>query len=336
MLFLFGFTCALLPCVAPIAFAQRAATVWEKRVLVGTIGDRYDVRVTLRRRDRNLTGSYYHESNRISFRDGAGVLYLAGTVNRDGRFSLVERETADRRGAVSGVLRGRLSELSADGAMRLQLVGTWSRPKTKQSTPFVWTEDKYKLGKGVEIFDEKVEVNGVHASVPQLKGIAQAEGFNSAVKALILARLKTLAGATSSVDYDITHADDRFISIRFTDSADQTAAAPFVEVFNYDQHLGRALELADLFDAQTDYMNLLTAQSARIFQRTKYKSGVDTSVDSPAFKKWNVTAKGLLINFDVPPALGRRVDAFLPCDLLVNIIAADGALGHCRQGGAPK
>ena len=49
-----------------------------------------------------------------------------------------------------------------------------------------------------------------------------------------------------------------------------------------------------------------------------------------------VTAKGLLFNFDVPPALGRRVDAFLPCDLLVNVIAADGALKHCRQSTAPK
>ncbi|MEJ7616250.1 MAG: hypothetical protein WKF30_04590 [Pyrinomonadaceae bacterium] len=344
---------------ASAAAATRASRNWEKRILIGTIGGNYDVRITLRRRGRQLTGSYYHESSRLAFRDNASALFLTGNVDQNGRFSLVERETMGARGAPTGILKGRVGEVSTNGDFRLQLIGTWSRPKTNKSTPFVWIEERHELGKNTELSIENIEEKGDRfaavARLPNLKGGKQADAFNAAVKALVLPRLKAFTEAVAAktqknvsktgpvslkVDFEITYADPRVMSVKFEGAVSEAVEnfpEHFAEVLNYDLQLGQVLKLSDLFDPHAAYLELLAKQSARVFRWTRYVNVVNTLPASKAFQSWNLTRQGLLFSFDVPAAFGQKVEAIIPYDMFANMLAADGALSwRQQQPTAPK
>jgi hypothetical protein len=216
------------------------------------------------------------------------------------------------------------------------------------------TTFKYQYGKKPKTF--------VKAVYPQLDGDREDEGithFNDLVNDLLKQEiatfqhnvmqnqqfLKNISKAPSRnnlyIDYDssaIKSDDDHIISIRFTMQGYIAGMAhPFHyhRSLNYDIESKQPLELADLFNHGSDYLQTLSSYSKDVLSRrltNKKMVEEGTAPTASNFKTWNIKPNGILLTFDeyqVAPYVYGAQTVLVPYAYLQDILSPDSLIAGC-------
>ncbi len=330
------------------------------KTLVGTLNNEIEVQMKLTRDGKNLTGTYFYETVREA-------IELTGTIEKDGTCKISEM-TGDKE---TGIFKGRLASEELGGTTTLRFEGTWSKPGGEKALPFALKEQRFVISGGLLnlVAKEKKEENKkdhyeYEISYPQLDGVkdAKTEGFNKAVLNIVnahLSRFKKEApesfdttnpdGQPSGlwIDYDVTMANDDLISVVFNESEYESGAAhpnSFSTTLNYDLQNGKEIKLRDLFNANANYLQTISAQCMRIlsvklkkleaFDENNVKEG--TAPKAENFQSWNITGKGLLFNFDPYEVAAYAVgpqEALVSYENLKAIIKKDSPVAAFLDGG---
>jgi len=250
---------------------------------VGTIGNKYDISMSLERKGADLTGSYFYE------RAGAFNVYesekktlkLKGLIDGDGNVTLTETSSETGNPQKTGEFKGKLDGLSANGAVRLRFSGLWTGGKEGKQIPFSLRELRFDLG-GLSLDSTKERISG--DLVPHLAGAdtTRVEKFNRAVTNLVARRTGEFKKAAAErareaaaakedvsppssllIDYVVTAANKDFISILFTFSEETGGQHPnnYSESFNYDLNRNAPVSLADLFNRNSNYLKVISDYS---------------------------------------------------------------------------
>ncbi|HEX8289750.1 MAG TPA: DUF3298 and DUF4163 domain-containing protein [Pyrinomonadaceae bacterium] len=324
-------------------YAQNKAKIFR-----GEIADK-TVQLTLTRTGDKISGTYYYQKV-------GKDLKLAGSINSEGDFRLDEFAP---NGAKTGEIKGKWKESVDDNGAQLE--GEWMNPKTKENLSFYATEQIIDFSSPAKlisrVFNEqnKLKMYEITAQYPELSGVnpAFAAEFNKLVKDSAMKEINSFKGdmlALTAEDlkfakergvsnylemnYAVELADDNTISIAFANSVYEGGAHPnhFSFTINYDLKNGREIKLGDLFKSNSGY---LKAISDYCIKKLKEDAGEMTDeewlktgagADAKNFKSWNLTRKGILINFDpyqVAPYTAGPQDVLIPFDKLKNILRAE-------------
>ena len=326
---------------------------------VGTIGNKYDISMSLERKGADLTGSYFYEQagafNVYEFEKKA--LKLKGLIDGDGNVTLAETSDETGNPQKTGEFKGKLDGLSANGAVRLRFSGLWTGGKEGKQMPFSLLELRFDLG-GLSLDSTKERISG--ELIPHLAGAdtARVEKFNQAVTNLVARhtgefkkaaaeRAREAAAAKQDdvsppsallIDYVVTAANKDFISILFSFSEETGGQHPnnSTESFNYDLNRNAPVSLADLFNRNSNYLKVISGYSIRELEKL-IKDDIYGEIEKGAgpelknFHSWNITPTGLQINFDTYQ-VGSYVDGpyriVVPYSALKPIIKPDGLLAQ--------
>ena len=300
---------------APVSGVSKAKT------FLGFLSDKR-VELNLTRDGNNLSGTYKYEKV-------GKDLKLSGTIDGAGNFTLQE---TDQAGNKTGEWKGNWKEV--DG--KVTLAGTWKSPKGGDALDFSADELRTEFAGAGKITtktsneENKSKFYSISAEYPELSGVdaAAATTFNQAAKKIADDNnsefKKNLADITTPEDlksykengislydettYGIELANDDVISVMFTDSNFQGGAhgSSITTTLNFDVKNKRILKLADLFEPNSNYLKTLSELSTADLKVKLKKDdmldnemlGEGTSPKEENFKSWNLTKKGLLINFD--------------------------------------
>lgn len=121
------------------------------------------------------------------------------------------------------------------------------------------------------------------------------------------------------INYDLPFVSERIINVRFYAASYGRGAAHDVEyffVFNYDLEAGKQIQLSDVFEGRTPYLDVISQYSADVVKRTLcrenswgaktfdeclkkvfiWEEGIKPVQEN--FKAWNIIRDGLLFSFD--------------------------------------
>jgi len=326
---------------------------------VGTIGNKYDISMSLERKGADLTGSYFYE------RAGAFNVYesekkalkLKGLIDGDGNVTLTETSDETGNPQKTGEFKGKLDGLSANGPVRLRFSGLWTGGKEGKQMPFSLLELRFDLG-GLSLDSTKERISG--ELVPHLAGAdtARVEKFNHAVANLVTRhtgefkkaaaeRAREAAAAKQDdvsppsallIDYVVTAANKDFISILFSFSEETGGQHPnnSTESFNYDLNRNAPVSLAYLFNRNSNYLKVISGYSIRELEKLitddiygEIERGAGPELKN--FHSWNIAPAGLKITFDTYQ-VGSYVDGpyevVIPYSVLKPIIKPDGLLAQ--------
>ncbi|MGI8786435.1 MAG: DUF3298 domain-containing protein [Pyrinomonadaceae bacterium] len=307
--------CLILTVMISGARAQTATKMFK-----GSIGSA-KFQMTLTRDGDKISGNYFYEKS-----GSANKLNLRGEIQPDGNFTLVE---TDASGKQTGVFKGTWKDdETTSGAI---LDGNWSKPQGAE-TYFTAVEQSIYLTDGLSIATRNIKEKNlpklfeIEVGYPQIVG-SNAAGilkFNLRAKEITnkpLAQFKKDMLAQTAEDlkyikkvgmnymdigFDIAYATNDFASVQFSDSVFTGGAHPnyFTFTLNYDLKNNRELSLADLFKPKSDYLKVISeyciarlkAQTEEMTDDEWLKNGA--GADAKNFKSWNITEKGLMINFD--------------------------------------
>ncbi|HEY8228606.1 MAG TPA: DUF4163 domain-containing protein [Pyrinomonadaceae bacterium] len=110
------------------------------------------------------------------------------------------------------------------------------------------------------------------------------------------------------LDYEIVLADDSFLSIYFIGYSYGIGAAHSVQysfVLNYDLVSRRELNLSDVFNRRSQYLEIISRYSVK--ELSKQSTGIFEEALTPKaenFRSWNITRDGLRFNFDACKVFG--------------------------------
>lgn len=144
-----------------------------------------------------------------------------------------------------------------------------------------------------------------------------------------------------TIDFDtsiINTNDIPLVSIRFTVQGIITGMAhPYHQHFvvNYNLDTGNEIELADLFDPDSDYLNVIadycrTQLSRKLPNPQMVSSGTQPLPDN--YKNWNISPYGLLFTFDeaqVAPYVYGTQSVLVPYSALKDIVAKESPIYVC-------
>lgn len=199
----------------------------------------------------------------------------------------------------------------------------------------------------------------VTAKYPQALGAARdprLAKFNQALRGVILKEVggftkdfvapeerMSEAGSYFEAEYNVTLATKDLISVWFGVSTFYEGAAHpnhNSTVFNYDLNTGRELKLAELFKSNSDYLKVI---SDHAMKELAEQLGPDPDMDwiregagpkEENYKSWNLSPKGLEINFDPYQvssyAAGPR-EVVIPLSVLKDVINPNGPLGKMQN-----
>ncbi|HXG95095.1 MAG TPA: RsiV family protein [Blastocatellia bacterium] len=290
-----------------------------RKIFIGSIGGKYDIRMYLWREGNTFSGVYLYESN-------GGNINLEGTIERDGSFEMNE---SDNEGNQTAVFKGKLTRKVAGADAVLHLEGTWSKADGSNSMAFSAEEQRFNLG-GARVFSKSITTKNkkpaytIEAKYPLIEGSTStgAAGFNKEVNSLIASEIadfkKSAADAESpdpatstesglTIDYEITFATSDLISVAFTSSPYFAGAAhpnQFTHVLNYDLKAGKPITLGSLFKPGANYLttiaNYCTAQLKKqlgsLSDPDMIKEGASANRDN--YRNWNIGRKGIEITFE--------------------------------------
>jgi len=331
-----------------------AAQAGEKFYFRGRINYDLKVEMTLVRDGERLSGSYFYP------RVGKNI-DLKGSIDKS---NVVEMRESDESGKDTGVFKGKWST----NAMGLaDIEGKWSRPDGSKETDFRVSQQPLEFASAVRVVPKVIkEANkqarySLDAEYPEIQGDARFDKFNREARALVtkdVAAFKTgetgdeeessdLAdeAQTSTLDigYDIRFATDDLISVEFYQAQYERGAAhgnSITVVLNYDVKNGRRLALADLFNAKSNYLNVMSDYSIKdlreqskkdkesMLDEDMMKSGTTPSADN--YQATAITRKGLWITFDpyqVAAYAAGPQHVLIPYSALKSIIKPDGPDG---------
>lgn len=275
------------------------------------------IQMTLTKNNGKLTGSYFYK------RVGK-ELKLDGTINADGIFTLKE---LDPNGKTTGEFSGKWAdEASANG---IALEGDWHKPNSANKEFFNAAEQMIFWTNGAKLSDVKfAEKNKakryeIDVNYPQISGIdaVKAATFNRLIKSEAMKSVaefrkemlaqtredvKNLFGENSlGFSYSVEWATNDIISLELINSEFTGGAHGnyYSSSLTFDLRTGKQVKLAELFEPRTDFIkrisdysiNDLTTHGGEYADAEWIKTGA--GADAENFVSWNLTAKGLMINF---------------------------------------
>ena len=343
------------------------ASVGERSYFRGTIAagaNNLKIEMTLVRDGERVSGSYFYP------KVGKNI-ELNGTVDKDANVDLREK---DDSGKETGIFKGKWKTAVEPYELGMaNIAGKWSRPDGAKETTFELTQQPIDFSAAAARFVAKVikEANKqsryrIDVVYPQIEGDARFDKFNKEARAMVtknVAAFKTSetsnetdAGSeipaetqtsTLESDYQIRLAADDLISIEFTESAYSRGAAhpnSYTTVLNYDVRNGKKLALADLFNAKSNYVKVISDYCIKDLkqQAKKEKDSMltDDMIQSGAsaraenFNAWTITKQGLWITFDpyqVAAYAAGPQQVLVPYSALKDLIKADGPIAAFAQ-----
>lgn len=217
-----------------------------------------------------------------------------------------------------------------------------------------------KFPRGVTIekqsfFEEnKAKMFQLEAEYPRIVGLDRVaqDRFNKEIEKLVMGRLNEFRkrmleytaedlkhtkklGITnySEIHYVVELANEGFISVFFDNSTYSGGAHPNSESFtvNFDLKRGNRIELRDLFQSNSEYLKRVSDYSVADLKRQQsdfsdsdwIKRGAGPTAKN--FRSWNVTEKGLRINFDpyqVAAYAAGPQEVLIPYSVLKDIFRA--------------
>ena len=215
---------------------------------------------------------------------------------------------------------------------RATLTGDWKSANGKTTLNFSADEQVVGFTGGAKIVTKSShEANKdrrykITYQYPDLTGVepAAAAKFNELAKKIVTAadngfkenisdltpddlkRFTGDAGLYDEVTYDVLLANDDVISLLFTDANYTGGAHPNTTnaVINFDLRNNRELKLADLFEPRSNYLKTISDYSLADLKKTLKDMLDDQMLNDGAspkeenYKNWNLTKKGLQINFE--------------------------------------
>lgn len=299
------------------------------------------IEMTLTRDGEKLSGTYLYTKYKTDIK-------LSGTIDADGNFKFAE---FDPKGAKTGEFAGTWKENENNYGVMLD--GVWTKPKSDDSLGFIAAEQIIEFSDGrkftTRYFTEsnKQKRFEMTAEYPELTGASPeiTAKFKTAVMSRIGDFRKTMLAQTSQdlkylpkgmnnyieVSYDVVLANDNIVSLKFLDSEYAGGAHPNYMSFtmNVDLKTGRELELRDLFKPNSDYLKAISEYAIADLKKRQPDVTDDTfvkdgaSADAANFRSWNITKKGLLINFDpyqVAPYAAGSQEVIIPFDKLKDVL----------------
>jgi len=130
------------------------------------------------------------------------------------------------------------------------------------------------------------------------------------------------------------------ISVRFSAQGYVAGMAHPYHTFrtlNYDLDNGSTIALTDLFDPETNYLEVLSEYSQRILSRKltdKQMIADGTAAKEENFKHWNIKPYGLMITFDeaqVAPYVNGPQTVLIPFSAIKGLLAKNSALSDCLK-----
>ena len=333
------------------AFVVKTNAQNETKYFSGTIGESR-VQMALQQNGNELKGTYYYVKV-------GKDLNLSGSIDADGNFVLTEK---DANGAKTGEFSG--SWKKEEGTENAGLSGEWKNPAKTKTLDFYLTEQMIFFTNGAKIssklFEEKnkPKIFEMSAEYPEITGVAP----NIAAKFNLLAKNKALdeiakfrkdllaqtaddlkfmknLGGTNTVEigYNIARADDKIISISFGNSYYTGGAHPngYSFALNFDLKTGRELQLAGIFKPNSNYLKIISDYSIKSLKETLGADadgewiGKGAGADASNFRSWNLTKKGLEINFDsyqVAPYVAGPQEVTIPFEDLKSVLRSDFSL----------
>ena len=311
--------------------------------------------MNLTREGERITGTYFYP------RVGKNI-DLHGELDKDSNVALRE---SDETGKETGVFKGKWK---SNDAGLVDIEGKWSRPDGSKETGFLVSQQPIEFTSAVRVVPKVIRENSkqgkytVDAEYPQIEGDARFDKFNREARAMItkdVAAFKTAETAeleeemdlpeetqTSTLDigYQIRLATDDLISVEFTQGQYSRGAAhgnSITSVLNYDVKNGRRLALADLFNAKSNYLNVISAYCIKDLKeqskRDKDSMLDDEQIEDGAapradnYRAWTITRKGVWIVFDpyqVAAYAAGPQTVLVPYLALKSIVKPDGPIGN--------
>lgn len=303
------------------------------------------VEMNLTRDGEKLSGTYFYTKYGTNIK-------LAGTIDARGNFKLAEY---DPKNVKTGEFTGTWKKQENAGGVTL--VGEWRKPNSKNTLYFTADEQMINFTNGAKLNTKTVaETNKpkrfeLSAEYPEITGIdaSVAAKFNQIVKNRVMKAvdefrkgmlaqtaedLKYLPQGTNNyieVSYNVEAANDNFISLSFGDSEFTGGAHPNYASFtiNYDLKNNRELKLADLFKPNSNYLKVISDYAVADLKKQLKEMTDDKWIKTGAgakaenYQSWNLTDKGLLINFDpyqVAAYAAGPQEVLIPYDALKNVL----------------
>ncbi|CAN5290374.1 hypothetical protein BH18ACI2_BH18ACI2_10210 [soil metagenome] len=142
-----------------------------------------------------------------------------------------------------------------------------------------------------------------------------------------------------SGSYDVIYATDDLISIRFTADTYGWGAAhavQFYRVINLDLKTGRPVNLSRLFKPRSNYVQTLSAYCYDdLKKQINYvlEDNFEREIKN-ALQNWNVTEKGLLINFEecqVAGCAAHELEVVVPYIEIKEMLAPSSVISSITQ-----
>ena len=341
---------------APVGGQAPAGEKFYFRGTITTTTGNLAIEMTLVRDGDSLTGTYFYP------KVGKNIT-LAGTVDKSGN---VELKEADDSGKQTGVFKGKWQPATDSPDPNLnEIDGNWARPDGSKATPFQVVQQPIEFTVAVRVTPKVIKETNkekhytVDAEYPQIEGDPRFDNFNREARGLItkdVAAFKTgensqeadavgelpseTQNSTLDIRYEIRCATDNLISIEFTDASYERGAAhgnSNTTVLNYDVKNGKKLALADLFNSNSKYLNVLSAYCIKdlrdrakkdkdaMLDEEMMKTGASPKADN--YRACAITRQGLWVTFDpyqvAPYAAGPQY-VLVPYSALKDIIKPDG------------
>lgn len=334
-----------------LAFAVKTNAQTETKYFSGAIGESR-VQMILQKNGSELKGTYYYVKV-------GKDLNLSGSIDADGNFVLTEKgANGAKTGEFSGIWK------KEEGTENTGLSGEWKNPAKTKTLEFYLTGEKIFFTNGAKLspkfFEEKNKPKffEMSAEYPEITGVAPniAAKFNLLAKSKVMYEVVTfrkdfLAQTADELEffkkydrmnsveisYTIAHADDKIVSVSFGNYYDTGGAHPngFSFALNFDLKTGRELLLADLFKPNSDYLKVISDYSINNLKETLGDNSDDewigkgAGADASNFRSWNLTKKGLEINFDsyqVAPYVAGPQEVTIPFEDLKSVLRSDFSL----------
>jgi hypothetical protein len=140
-------------------------------------------------------------------------------------------------------------------------------------------------------------------------------------------------GSFIDLTYEVYSTENNIISVKFLVAWYNAGAAhpnSYSLTVNYDLSRAKTLQLADVFNKDAKFLDVLSAYSVKDLQAKDALTFPDGAAPTDVnYKSWNITPDGILITFDdyqvTPHALGPQ-EVLVPYSELKSIIRADGPL----------
>jgi len=147
--------------------------------------------------------------------------------------------------------------------------------------------------------------------------------------------IEGLPDSELTVRYEISYANNGLVSVLFEGSQYVTGAAhpfPYMVAVNYDVQADRALDLADLFNPGTNYLDPIAAYCKEDLKKQgvlEFEEGALPTAEN--YQVWTLQADGLRISFgayQVGPYAAGPQKVIVPYARLKSMAPADGILAR--------